>query len=73
MHSHPVTLLGYIEIDELMLAEKTGISKTFNEGDLFVLSGNIPAHTMANSGNSLAVLWVAVASAEGVPTLNAEE
>jgi hypothetical protein len=28
---------------------------------------------MANSGNSSAVMWVAVASAEGVPTLNPEE
>ena len=73
MHSHPVPLLGHIESGELTLAEKTGISKTFKEGDSFVLSANTPAHTMANSGNSSAVMWVAVASAEGVPTLNPEE
>ena len=47
--------------------------QTFKEGDSFVLSANTPAHTMANSGNSSAVMWVAVASAEGVPTLNPEE
>ncbi len=29
-------------------------------------------HTMANSGNSSAVMRVALASAEGVPTLNPE-
>ena len=29
MHSHPLPLLGHIEIGELTLAEKTGISKTF--------------------------------------------
>ena len=73
MHSHPVPLLGHIESGELTLAEKTGVSKTFKEGDSFVLSANTPAHTMANSGNSSAVMWVAVASAEGVPTLNPEE
>ena len=73
MHSHPVPLLGHIESGELTLAEKTGISKTFKEGDSFVLSANTPAHTMANSGNSSAVMWVAVASAEGLPTLNPEE
>ena len=75
MHSHPVPLLGHIESGELTLAEKTSISKTFKEGDSFVLSANTPTpvHTMANSGNSSAVMWVAVASAEGIPTLNPEE
>jgi len=28
---------------------------------------------MTNIGNSSAVMWVAVASAEGIPTLNPEE
>ena len=73
MHSHPVPLLGHIESGELTLDEKTGISKTFKEGDSFVLSANTPAHTMGNTGDSSAVMWVAVASAEGVPTLNPEE
>ena len=73
MHSHPVPLLGHIESGELTLSEKTGISKTFKEGDSFVLSPKTPAHTMANSGNSSAVMWVAVASAEGLPNLIPEE
>jgi quercetin dioxygenase-like cupin family protein len=73
MHSHPVPLLGHIESGELTLAEKTGFSKTFREGDSFLLSPDTPAHTMANSGNSSAVMWVAVASAEGIPTLIPEE
>ena len=73
MHSHPVPLLGHIESGELMLAEKTGISKSFNEGYSFVLSANTPAHTMANSGDSSAVMWVTMASAEGLPDLNPEE
>ena len=72
MHSHPVPLLGHIESGELTLAEKTGISKTFKEGDSFVLSGNTPAHTMANSGDSSAVMWVTMASSEGLPDLNPE-
>ena len=29
MYSHPLPLLGHIEIGELTHAEKTGISKTF--------------------------------------------
>jgi len=73
MHSHPVPLLGHIETGELTLAEKKGIRKTFKEGDSFVLSPNTPAHTMANNGNSPAVMWVSVASAEGIPTLIPEE
>ena len=73
MHSHPVPLLGHIERGELTLSEKTGVSKTFKEGDAFVLSPKTPAHTMANSGNSSAVMWVAVASAEGLPNLIPEE
>ena len=73
MHSHPVPLLGHIESGELTLAEKTGISKTFKEGDSFVLSTNTPAHTMANSGDSSAVMWVTMASAEGLPDLNLEK
>ena len=73
MHSHPIPLLGHIESGELTLNEKTGISKTFKEGYSFILSGNTPAHTMENTGDSSAVMWVAVASAEGVPTLNPEK
>ena len=73
MHSHPVPLLGHIEKGELTLAKKTGVSKTFKEGDSFVLSENTPAHTMGNTGNSSAVMWVAVASAEGIPNLNPEK
>ena len=73
MHSHPVPLLGHIESGELTLAKKTGINKTFKEGDSFVLSANTPTHIMTNSGNSSAIMWVSVASAEGIPTLNPEE
>jgi len=39
MHSHPVPLLGHIESGELTLSEKTGISKTFKEGDSFFSLG----------------------------------
>ena len=41
MHSHPVPLLGHIESGELTLAEKTGISKTFKEGDIHLFSQQI--------------------------------
>ena len=62
-----------VYIDKLKLAEKTVISKTFKEEDSFVLSANTPAHTMANSGGYSAIIWVVVASAVGIPTLNYEE
>ena len=69
MHSHPVPLLGHIESGELTLAEKTGVSKTFKEGDSFVLSANTPAHTMANSGNSSAVMWAVSYTHLTLPTI----
>lgn len=73
MHSHPIPLLGHIESGELTLEKKSGLTKTFKEGDSFVLAANTPSHTMGNTGKSSAVMWVAVASAEGIPTLNPEE
>ena len=71
-HSHPVPLLVHIESSELTLAEKTGINKILKEEDSFVLSANTPSHNSAKSGNSLAIMSVALASAEGIPTLISE-
>lgn len=73
LHSHPSPLIGHIESGQLTLTKNTGNSEIFKEGDSFVLASNTPAHTMANSGKSTSVMWVAVASAEGIPTLNPEE
>ena len=73
MHSHPVPLLGHIESGELTLTKDSGNSTTFKKGDSFVLAANTPAHTMSNSGKGSSIMWVAVASAEGIPTLNPEE
>ena len=56
MYSHPVPLLGHIESGELTLSENTGISRTFKEGDSFVLSPKTPANTMANIRNYSAVM-----------------
>ena len=75
MRFHLFPLLEHIESGVLTLAEKTGISKTFKEGDSLdslALSANTPDHRAANSGNSSAVMWIAVASAEGTATLNPE-
>ena len=73
MHSHPIPLMGHIESGQLTLEKRSGASKTFKQGDSFVLSSNTPPHSMGNKGNTSAVMWVAVASAEGIPTLNNEE
>ena len=73
LHSHPTPLLGHIESGELTLTKDSEKSITFKEGDSFVLAANTPAHTMSNSGKSSSVMWVAVASAEGIPNLNPAE
>ena len=73
LHSHPSPLMGHIESGELTLTKDAGDSTTFKEGDSFVLAANTPAHTMSNNGKRTSVMWVAVASAEGIPTLNPEE
>ncbi len=69
LHSHPAPLTGHIETGQLTLKKESGKSQTFREGDSFVLGVNTPPHTMGNTGNKSAVMWVSVASAEGVPTL----
>ncbi len=69
LHSHPAPLTGHIEKGELTLKKQSGESQTFRKGDSFVLGAKTPPHTMGNTGNTSAVMWVSVASAEGVPTL----
>ena len=69
LHFHEAPLTSYIEDGQLTLKTNKGKSKTFREGDSFVLAADTPPHTMANNGKVTAVMWVTVASAEGVPTL----
>ena len=69
LHSHPAPLTGHIETGELTLKKNNGESQTFREGDSFILGAKTPPHTMGNTGKTTAVMWVSVASAEGVPTL----
>ena len=53
--------------------KKMGISKSFNEGDSFIISENTPAHTVWIIGDSSAFTLVAVAPAKGLSTLDLEE
>lgn len=69
MHTHATPLLGYIEKGELTLAKKDGSSESFSQDESFILGPNTPAHTMGNSGDSDAIMWVTFAAAEGVPNL----
>ncbi len=69
LHSHPAPLTGHMEAGQLTLKKDSGKSQTFREGDSFVLASKTPPHTMGNTGNKTAAMWVSVASAEGVPTL----
>ena len=73
LHSHPAPLTGHIEKGQLKLTKDNGQIETFLEGDSFVLGAKTPPHTMANTGKTSAVMWVSVASAEGIPTLTPVE
>ena len=69
LHFHEAPLTSYIEEGQLTLKTRKGKSKTFHQGDSFVLAADTPPHTMANNGKVQAIMWVTVAAAEGVPTL----
>ena len=69
MHTHPAPLMAYIETGEMTLTRKDGSSETFKQDDTFIAGPNTPPHTMGNTGNSKAVMWITVTAAEGVPNL----
>ncbi len=69
LHFHKAPLTGHIQEGQLTLKTNKGKSTTFRAGDSFVLAGDTPPHTMGNTGQIPAVMWVSVASAEGIPTL----
>ncbi len=73
LHSHPAPLTGHIQTGELTLQKESGKNQTFREGDSFVLGTKTPPHTMGNTGKKTAIMWVTVASAEGIPTLTPVE
>ena len=70
MHTHATPLLGYIEKGELTLAKNDGSSESFGQDESFVLGPKTPAHTMGNTGDGEAIMWVTFAAAEGVPNLD---
>ena len=73
MHTHKTPLMGYIDKGELTLTKEDGTSQVFKTNESFVLGPKTPPHTMGNTGNENAVMWVALASAEGIPNLNLTE
>ena len=64
LHFYEAPLTSHIEDGRLTLKTKKGKSTTFREGDSFVLSADIPPHTMVNNVKVLAVMWVNVAAAK---------
>ena len=70
MHTHKTPLMGYIDKGELTLTKEDGTSQVFKTNESFILGPKTPPHTMGNTGDENAVMWVAFASAEGVPNLN---
>ena len=70
MHTHATPLLGYIEKGELTLAKKDGSNEVFKQDESFILGPKTPAHTMGNSGDGDAIMWVTFAAAKGIPNLD---
>ena len=73
MHTHKTPVMGYIDEGELTLTKEDGTSQVFKTNESFILGPKTPPHTMGNTGDEKAVMWVAFASAEGVPNLDLAE
>ena len=70
LHTHATPLLAYIEKGELTLSKEDGTSQSWEADESFVLGPKTPAHTMGNTGEGTAVMWVTFAASEGMPNLN---
>ena len=69
MHTHPVPLMAYIETGELTLTRDDGTSEIFGQDHTFIAGPNTPPHTMRNTGDSTAVMWITFAATDGAPNL----
>ena len=73
LHTHPVPLMAYIETGELTLTRNDGTSEKFGQDDTFIAGPNTPPHTMGNTGDSTAVMWITFAATDGAPNLELVE
>ena len=74
MHTHAAPMMVYVQgvrsgslLNTRLQPDGTEIKTIFKPGEAFVEGANEP-HYVENVGNEPTIVWVTVASAEGVPT-----
>ena len=69
LHTHPAPLIAYISQGQIRHTRGDQVN-TFGPGQAFVESDQGGPHTVENIGEEPAVVFVAVASKQGLPTTN---
>ena len=74
LHTHPAPMMVYVQgvrsgslLNTRLQPDGTEFQTIFKPGEAFVEGANEP-HYVENVGNEPTIVWVTVASAEGVPT-----
>ena len=69
LHTHPAPLIAYVSQGQIRHTRGDQVN-TFGPGQAFVESDQGGPHTVENIGEEPAVVFVAVASKQGLPTTN---
>ena len=69
LHTHPAPLIAYVSQGQIRHTRGDQVN-TFGPGQAFVESDQGGPHTVENIGEEPAVVFVAVASRQGLPTTN---
>ena len=74
LHTHPAPMMVYVQgvrsgslLNTRVQADGTEIKTVFKPGEAFVEGANEP-HYVENTGKEPTIIWVTVASVEGMPT-----
>ena len=69
LHTHPAPLIAYVSQGQIRHTRGDEVN-TFGPGEAFVESDQGGPHSVTNVGDGPAVVFVAVASKQGLPTTN---
>ena len=69
LHSHPIPLLGNVELGTIVVKREGMEDITYKEGDSFIVGPKTPKHTMGNAKSDTAIVWFAAIGAKDVPIL----
>ena len=69
LHTHPAPLIAYVAQGQIRHTRGAEVN-TFGPGEAFVESDQGGPHSVENIGDGPAVVFVAVASKQGLPTTN---